>query len=72
MADRFRLILAALVTAALMAYGFVLHPTDPSTGNLIIGAVIGYWLREGEGQARRLATEHRDTAGHHDPGTTSP
>lgn len=45
------LIVRAVLTAGLLVFGF--FSGDPSVTSLIIGAVVGYWLREGEGRARR-------------------
>lgn len=46
------LIVRALVTLALLAFAFLIDDA-PSMPPLIVGAVVGYWLREGEGRARR-------------------
>lgn len=48
------IIVRAIVTLALLAYGWTSRTVDPATGSLIIGAVVGYWLSQGEQQARRL------------------
>lgn len=68
--DKLQLIVRALVTLALLAYGFMLHQTDPEIGSVIIGGVLGYWLREGEGHALRLRDQRRDRGA--DPTTPDP
>lgn len=69
MSDRRVLIIGRiLVTLALLAFAFF-SGADPATANVIVGAVAGYWLREGEGTARRTLTRRKrraptnDTAG---------
>ena len=49
--DRFSLGLRAMISLVLLAYGF--FGSAPEVGQIVIGLVGGYWLREGEEQARR-------------------
>jgi len=50
------LVAKLVVTGLLLGYAVV--TADPSVGNVVVGASVGYWLREGEHQAlRRVARD---------------